>query len=285
MIRKYLWLLLVILIGGACQAYDFSDFRCSPNPYQNNFSYSNLIGTNFISEKIANVILKKQILKESKGKYKVNLQSYNITELKKGIFKSLEIKGTGTSTNGIYASEVKFKTICDYNYIETNNVGNTTVFKEPFGMTYLISFTEDDLNNTMSGKQYAAIIRRANNIGNSYKLFNIVGSSAKIEDNKLYYTLNVKVPFLNAKQELTIETDVKAKGGEIILSDTKLVSESFKLDLSKFGKILNYLNPLDYSMQIFEDKGANVYVQEVSIKNNVINVAGILTIDKDIEIN
>ena len=239
------------------------------------------MGTNFIGEKIANSIIKKSILKESKGKYKVNIQSYNLNDLKKGIFKSMEISGKDTITEGVHVSNVTFKTICDYNYIEVNDREKTTTFKEPFGMVYSMQFTEDDLNQTMQSSKYAELIRKANSIGNSYKLFNISSSSAKINDNKLYYTMNVQVPLVNIKQDITIETGMKAKAGEIILSDTKLVTENFKLDISKLDRIINYLNPLEFSMNIFENKGADMYINEVTIKNDTINVNGLITVDKD----
>lgn len=281
--KKIILLLgFVLLSSGACQAAVFGNFQCGANPNINSISISNLIGTNFLGEKIANAIIRKEILKDSKGKYSVDLQSYNLTDLKKGIFKSLEINGTDTVTDGIHASKVKFKTLCDYNYIEINNKEKTTTFKEPFGMAYAIQFTDEDLNKTMESKKYAELIRKVNGIGNTYKLFNISSTSAKILENKLYYTMNVQVPLINLKQEITLETDVKARSGEILLSDTKLVTESFKFDISKLDKIINYLNPLEFSMNIFKNKDAQMHIQDATISNNIINVNGVVTVDKDV---
>ena len=120
--KKILVILGVLLMtSGMGQAFTCDDFRCPANPYDGSFSFSNLTGVNFLAERIGNTLIKKAILKDSKGKYKVNLQSYNTTALKRGEFKSLEINGTDTVTDGIYVSKVKLKTICDYNYIEINN--------------------------------------------------------------------------------------------------------------------------------------------------------------------
>ena len=101
------------------------------------------------------------------------MQSYNIGALKKGEFKSLDIKGKNTVTDEVHISELRLKTICDYNYIEVDNKAKTTTFREPFGMTFVLKFTEDDLNNTMQGSMYKEMIRKANSIGNTSKLFNI----------------------------------------------------------------------------------------------------------------
>ena len=150
-------------------------------------------------------------------------------------------------------------------------------------MTYNLQFTENDLNNTMqNNRQYAEMIRKANNIGNTYKLFNIISTGAKIENGKLYYIMNVSVPLLKVRPQIVIETDLQVKNGEIVLNKAKLSTESFQFDMSKLERILNFLNPLEFALGIFEDKEADTKVEEITIKDNHIDVSGILTIDKDI---
>ena len=201
--KKILVLLGAIVISsGAAFSADCSSFKCPANPYSDDLSISNVTGTNFLAERIANTIIKKQILRDSQGKYKVNLESYNIAALKKGIFKSLEITGEDTVTDGIYASMIKLRTVCDYNYIEINNKEKTTTFKEDFGMAYAVQFTESDLNKTMANSQYTDLIRKVNSIGNTTKMFNISSTSAKIINNKLVYVMRVAVPLLNLKKEI-----------------------------------------------------------------------------------
>ncbi len=282
---KKIALILGILLftSGIADARGCNNFICPTNPYSGSIGLSNLTGVNFLAEKIAGAIIAKSIKKESKGKYRVNLQSYNTTALKQGIFKSLEINGTDTITDNVYISKVKFKTICDYNFIEINNKEKTTTFREDFGMTYNLQFTENDLNNTMqNNRQYAEMIRKANNIGNTYKLFNIISTGAKIENGKLYYIMNVSVPLLKVRPQIVIETDLQVKNGEIVLNKAKLSTESFQFDMSKLERILNFLNPLEFALGIFEDKEADTKVEEITIKDNHIDVSGILTIDKDI---
>ncbi|MBR6098725.1 hypothetical protein IKP85_03155 [bacterium] len=271
---------LIALTAGAGHAITCDSFRCPANPYEGSFSFSNLTGINFLAEKIGNAIIKKAINKESQGKYKVNLQSYNTGALKKGIFKTLEINGTNTVTDGIYISKVKFKTICDYNYIEIDNKQKTATFQEPFGMAYAFQITADDLNKTMLSSSYQEMIRKINNIGNTSKIFNVSSTSAKIENNKLYYTFRAAVPLLKMKQDITIQTDISARNGKVVLKDTKLVTNSFKLDMNKLEKLINYLNPLEFSLGIFDDDYAKTKVQEITIKDNVINLSGIVVIDE-----
>ena len=281
--KKILVLLGAIVISsGAAFSADCSSFKCPANPYSDNLSISNVTGTNFLAERIANTIIKKQILRDSQGKYKVNLESYNIAALKKGIFKSLEITGEDTVTDGIYASMIKLRTVCDYNYIEINNKEKTTTFKEDFGMAYAVQFTESDLNKTMANSQYTDLIRKVNSIGNTTKMFNISSTSAKIINNKLVYVMRVAVPLLNLKKDIAIQTDLKVRNGEIIIDEAELMTEAMKVDVNKLLKLVNYLDPLDFSMELMKNKDANMQVKEVSIKDNKINVSGLITVDKDV---
>lgn len=281
--KKILVLLGAIVISSTSAfATDCSSFKCPANPYSENLSISNVTGTNFLAERIANTIIKKQVLKDSQGKYKVNLESYNIAALKKGIFKSLEITGEDTVTDGIYASMIKLRTVCDYNYIEINNKEKTTTFKEDFGMAYAVQFTESDLNKTMANSQYTDLIRKVNSIGNTTKMFNISSTSAKIINNKLVYVMRVAVPLLNLKKDVAIQTDLKVRNGEIIIDEAELMTEAMKVDVNKLLKLVNYLDPLDFSMELMKNKDANMQVKEVNIKDNKINVSGLITVAKDV---
>lgn len=280
--KKILVMLGAMIISAGAAFSTTCDMQCAENPYENKTFISNIAGTNFLGEKIANIIIKKEILKDSSGDYKVDLQSYNISALARGEFKSLNIVGTNTVTDGIYASYIRLKTLCDYNYIEVNNKENTITFKENFGMAYAIQFTEDDLNQTMQNSSYMEMIRRVNGIGNASKMFNISSSSVRIKDNKLIYVMKVAIPLLNVKKEIAIETDVKARNGKIIINEAELMTEYFKIDAYKLSSLINYLNPLDFSMKLMKNKDANMQVKEIAIKDNKINVSGIVTVDKDV---
>ena len=67
----------------------------------------------------------------------------------------------------------------------------------------------------------------------------------------------------------------------IDFENTKLTSNSFKFDLKKIDFIMNYLNPLDFSINIFDNKDAKVYIKNIAIKNNTIVTDGIVIVPKD----
>ena len=55
------------------------------------------------------------------------------------------------------------------------------------------------------------------------------------------------------------------------------------MDIDKFSSILNYINPLDFSAKILENKDANFSIKNVKITDQKINIDGIITVLKDKE--
>ena len=270
--------IIAILIGTCANA---SEFKCAPAP-NTKVSISNLTGVNPVAERIANAVITSQIKKEATGKFSTKLESYNIKSLKQGIFKSLEINGENVEADGFYATKVKLKTLCDYNHIVVNNKEKSVTFKENFVAAYAVQFSEDDLNKTLQNSSYGAMIRKVNSIGNSYKLFNINSTGVSIEDDTLYYNLLVSLPLINTKQEIKVKTDFRVRNGEIVLNNANLESDLFSVDVRKLNKLINYLNPLEFSMNLFKNKDANMQIKEMTITDNMVNVTGIVLVDKDV---
>ena len=52
--------------------------------------------------------------------------------------------------------------------------------------------------------------------------------------------------------------------------------------MAKMVSALNYLNPLEYSLDVMENKNAVLNVQEVKIVDNKINILGIINVPKDV---
>ncbi len=260
-------------------------FQCPSNPeLSNGFAraLSNATGTNFLAEKAAQSIIKSQIKKEAKGSFNVKVDSFSVPDLKAGRFKGLEITGKDIITDDIYLSYLKLKTLCDYNYIVVDSKNNTATFKEDFGMAFAASVTENDLNNTMKAAGYNALIDELNSIGGSFNLFKITTSHVKIRDNKFMYVVQVAFPFVNTKKDVVLTADINVHNGKIIFSHTKLINDYFAMDLSSAAYAINYLNPLNFTLKILENKDADMQVEEAVIKDNQINVDGTILVLKDV---
>lgn len=282
--KKIILLMGLFLVMQATSAFAACEYKCV-EPYDVNSGFrtfmSGVSGLNFASEKTTQIILKKALSKTIDGdNLKVKLDSYSSKDLKNGIFKSLYIQGDNVSISDIYLTYLEMQTLCDFNYIKQTK--EDIVFMEDFPMSFNIKMTANDINKTINSSKYQKVINDLNNLGKGFASgVKISSTRVSIKANKFYYIIGVTLPFIRAEQKLVITSDLVVRKGKIDFNNTKLVSDLFNADLHKLDFILNYLNPLDFSVNILDNKDAKVSVKNVSIKNNTIVTDGVVVIPKD----
>lgn len=280
-----LGLVLLLAVQGA-QAQDCSTLKC-PAPYDltSGFSrgMSTVTGQKFLSEKIGEKLVKKAIKKNIvSGDIKADLDAYSVRDLKAGRFKSLEVSGKNVDIQGIYVSSFNAKTLCNFNYIANDKRGNYIV-KEDIPVSFNAVVTEEDLNKTMNSSDYKRMIDDINSIGGNFNIFQITSTNIKLKNNKMYYVLKYSMPFVRKTKELVISADLNVENGQIVLANTTFLNNSLSLDVDKLSKLINYINPLDFSAKILENKDAKFNIENVKISDGKIVVDGIMTILKDKE--
>ena len=239
---------------------------------------SNVTGMNYTRRKISEAVLKKTLSSSVKeGKLKVNIGSFSGNDLAKGIFKSLTISGKNLNINDIQVSDLEIKTLCEFNYIKYDRKGNLE-FKEDFPMSFRFQMSEDDLNKTMQSEKYQNALNKVNRF--AFAGLKVSSTQASIRGNKFYYTLYIDVPF-SKQQKIELTADLKVTDGKINLKNTRLTSNSKTADLKKVDSLMKHINPLDFSVNIFDNKDAKISVKNVAIKNNIIIADGIIIIPKD----
>ncbi len=280
-----LGLVLLLAVQGA-QAQDCSTLKC-PAPYDltSGFSrgLSTVTGQKFLSEKIGEKLVKKAIKKNIvSGDIKADLDAYSVRDLKAGRFKSLEVSGKNVDIQGIYVSSFNAKTLCNFNYIANDKRGNYIV-KEDIPVSFNAVVTEEDLNKTMNSSDYKRMIDDINSIGGNFNIFQITSTNIKLKNNKMYYVLKYSMPFVRKTKELVISADLNVENGQIVLANTTFLNNSMSLDVDKLSKLINYINPLDFSAKILENKDAKFNIENVKISDGKIVVDGSMTILKDKE--
>ena len=279
---KKVILLLAISLFGSCSAIAECNYQCV-TPYDMNGKFrsvlSTITGANFISEQVAKKSIKNEIEKYIKGKdLKFDIDSYSSKDLKNGIFKSMSVKGKNVTVNDIaHLSTLEMKTLCDFNYIKNTKDG--AQFVEDFPVSIAISMNENDINETLKSNKYQKVIDDINRIG--FAGFKISSTKVELKSNKFHYIIGFAIPFVKSEKTITIIADLKVKDGKIDFDNTKLASKTINFDLSKINFILDYLNPLDFSINILNDKGAKVNINNIEIKDNIIYADGIAVIPKD----
>lgn len=284
--KKIILSFVLLLAVQGVQAQDCSTLKC-PAPYDltSEFSrgMSTVTGQKFLSEKIGEKLVKKAIKKNiTSGDIKVNLDAYSVRDLKAGRFKSLEINGKNVDIQGVYISSFNAKTLCNFNYIANDKRGNYIV-KEDIPASFNTIITEEDLNKTMLSSDYKRMIDDINSIGGNLNIFQITSTNIKLKNDKMYYVLKYSMPFVRKTKELVITANLKVENGQIELANTSFLNNSMALDVDKLSKLINYINPLDFSAKILENKDAKFNIETVNISNGKITIDGNMTILKDKE--
>ncbi len=285
-------LMAFLILAGiliSAPSYAQYNYTCSA-PYDMSGKFgtvmSKVTGTNLLGSKIAEHVLKSQVTKNAEGKFSVNVDSFSIADLKAGRFKSMEIHGQNVIADGVYFSTMDIQTLCDFNYIVYDKKNSTAVFKEDFPLSFGVTLSENDLNNTMKAAGYDAMIEKVNNFGKVLSLFEIDSTKARIKDNKFIYVFNVNIPFLNfgssSKFSIALITDLHVENGKVKLDNPELLNPYAKVDLNKLTKVFNYLNPFEYTLKVMENKNADLSVRNVQIVNDKINITGIINVPKDV---
>ena len=284
--KKIILSFVLLLAVQGVQAQDCSTLKC-PAPYDltSGFSrgMSTVTGQKFLSEKIGEKLVKKAIKKNiTSGDIKVNLDAYSVRDLKAGRFKSLEINGKNVDIQGVYISSFNAKTLCNFNYIANDKRGNYIV-KEDIPASFNTIITEEDLNKTMLSSDYKRMIDDINSIGGNLNIFQITSTNIKLKNDKMYYVLKYSMTFVRKTKELVITANLKVENGQIELANTSFLNNSMALDVDKLSKLINYINPLDFSAKILENKDAKFNIETVNISNGKITIDGNMTILKDKE--
>ena len=279
---------IILLLGMAlltnCTAFANCDYECvAPYDMNNKFRavVSTITGINYLVENNLESIIKKEVLKIGQADdLKVKINSYSPKDLKNGIFKSMTVSGNNVVVNDIHFSSLKLSTLCDFNYVKQS--GKEILFMEDMPLSFDVVVTPDDINNTMKHSRYNKVIGDVNRLAQTYGGgLQISSTKVAIKNKKFYFVIGFNIPFVTKEPKIVISADLKVKDGKIDYSNTKLASGHIKLDLQKLDFVINYINPLNFSVNIISNKNSKVIVKNVEMKENAISADGIIIVPKD----
>lgn len=283
--KKFL-LILGLMISLAAPAFAICDYSqmCAPKAYDLSSRCarvtSNVTGMTFLSERIADFIIKGQLKKATKEKFKVDMQSFSANDLAHGRFKSLKISGKNLEIDGVYITSLEAKTLCGFNYVQLNK--DSIKFKENMVMGFATEISSTDLQKTVKSTGYLQMLNQTNLSAFGITFFKLQGADVQIKNNKLYFTINVTTPFSSAPIPVVVRSDLKVEEGKIVLTKIDFVNPFSVIDLSKAAYILNAINPLTFSVDILNNKDSKMSIQTVDIIGDKIIVKGNIFIPKNV---
>jgi len=274
--------LMVFCINPAFAICDYSDY-CAPKAYDVSSRglqiTSRVTGMTFLGEKIAQLIIGREIKKATKEKLKVEMKAYSLGDLLGGRFRSLKISGKNLDIDGAYLTALEAKTACDFNYVELKK--DSIKFKENMVMDFALEISDTDLRKTMQSTGYLNKLNRINLSGFGMTFFKLSGADVQVKNNKLYFTIKVTTPMSSKSIPIVVSSDLKVEEGQIVVTKVAFVNLLTVIDLSKATYLLNALNPLTFSTDILNNKGSKMSLKSVDIIGDKIFIKGNIFIPKN----
>lgn len=275
---------LVILLGlfAFCinPAFAFCDYmeQCPSQPYPVSSPavqmFSKMTGSTFIAEKVAENIIRGELRKIVNQDLDVDLKTFSAQDLAQGKFQSLKVSGQNLNVQGVYLSSLKVQTLCDYNYVDYKAKPIKLVENMALGASVVIS--DDDLRKTLQSGSYLDMVNKIDLTAFGVSFFKVDGTSINIKDNKLYFTVKVISPILMRRTpvDVVVSADIRVQNGRIVYSRIDFVNLYMGLDFSQIMGLLNYVDPLKFSIQILEGTDAKFNIKDVSISGDKITING-----------
>lgn len=279
--------LFVVTFSTSAFASDLSNMCAAPYDmsWKSTQILTNVTGMTFLTQAIANSIIKGEIKKATGTKgFKANMKSFSAKDLAAGRFKSLTITGKNLNLGGVHLSEFDASTICNFNYIQATK--KTIKFRENFAMNYSMAITNDDLKKTVLSKDYLSFLHSMNlKIGSNINLLELQDVDVNFKDDKFYFSMAMKNTLFNYSIpfNMDVSTKMKVQNNKIKVSEVKLENLNQKISLTQITNLLNMINPLNFTVNVLDNENTKIAINTFDIKNDKLTIDGTLFVPKNTE--
>ena len=224
------------------------------------------------AEKYVENALKSALKKNTKGDFSVKFNAYNLSSLKKGIFKHLEITGKDVTDKDVVIPYIHLKTLTDYNYIDYKK--NPIEYKSDITFAFTMMLSENTINSALEKSEYNKVLENINKL--AYPLFTAEKLRVKIMKNRLYMIVSYNFPIVKSSKDrvFVMSSDFYVSNGVIKAQDVVLESFKGKVQIEKYVNLANLLNPLEFTVDFLESGKCDVNIENVNIIDNNVVVDG-----------
>ena len=263
--KRFFTLLLIAILSSNC-AFAIDKYSVEYLQGKNHFSL-----TRCIAESSVKRALKKALKKETGADFDVKFEGYTLSSIKRGIFKSLEVSGENVNYEGLTIPYVHLKTLDDYNYIDYTK--NPIVFKCDMTYSYDVFLDDETINAALKDAAYNKVIAKVNKIARPF--FVIKGVRTKIKDDRLYIITDYNLPLAMTKdRSFVAQSDFEVVNGKIKAKNVSIDSAYGNLGLNKVANLINYLNPLEFTVDILESGQQKTIIENINIVDNKVKIGG-----------
>ena len=287
MIKKLIALLTTIMLTSSITFADDLTQFCA-QPYDVSMKGTKFLtaitGMNFLSRAIANSVVKSELKKSTGAKgFKVKMNSFSAKDLAAGRFRGLDISGDNLDFDGVYVTQFNANTVCDFNYVKATT--KDIKFKENFIMKYNMTISDVDLRKTLLSKNYLTFLNSLNIKVGPMNLMELKDVDVKLKADKFYFILkmNNQIFGRNVPVTLNMSSKMKIENGQFKVSEVTFENFNQKISLTQLTNVLNLINPLNFTVDVLNNKNTKLALNNFDIKGNKIMLDGTVFVPKNTE--
>lgn len=287
MIKKLIALLTTIMLTSSISFADDLTQFCA-QPYDMSMKGTKFLtaitGMNFLSRAIANSVVKSELKKSTGAKgFKVKMNSFSAKDLAAGRFRGLDISGDNLDFDGVYVTQFNANTVCDFNYVKATT--KDIKFKENFIMKYNMTISDVDLRKTLLSKNYLTFLNSLNIKVGPMNLMELKDVDVKLKADKFYFILkmNNQIFGRNVPVTLNMSSKMKIENGQFKVSEVTFENFNQKISLTQLTNVLNLINPLNFTVDVLNNKNTKLALNNFDIKGNKIMLDGTVFVPKNTE--
>ena len=281
--KKNVVLILSLLLSCA-YAQDYYQFCSTKTPNRNiQGAISSVLGMNILSRNIIENQIERAIKKETNSKFTIKINNFFMSNILSGEFKSISAKSKRLTSDGLYLSNIKANSICNYNKVSFKD--NNLFIDENIVLKFSAQITQDDLEKTINSENYKKAIEKLNNDKTISKFIKITNSNVSLKGNQLLFkyelTPKSKYKFIFGSKpiKLSFRADLKVIDGKV-----KMCNFDLNENISTYGLLLpivNKLNPTTWDLDFDENTKGKLDFSNVKIKDEKIYLEGFVVINKN----
>lgn len=287
MIKKLIALLTTIMLTSSITFADDLTQFCA-QPYDMSMKGTKFLtaitGMNFLSRAIANSVVKSELKKSTGAKgFKVKMNSFSAKDLAAGRFRGLDISGDNLDFDGVYVTQFNANTVCDFNYVKATT--KDIKFRENFIMKYNMTISDVDLRKTLLSKNYLTFLNSLNIKVGPMNLMELKDVDVKLKADKFYFILkmNNQIFGRNVPVTLNMSSKMKIENGQFKVSEVTFENFNQKISLTQLTNVLNLINPLNFTVDVLNNKNTKLALNNFDIKGNKIILDGTVFVPKNTE--
>ena len=287
MIKKLIALLTTIMLTSSITFADDLTQFCA-QPYDMSMKGTKFLtaitGMNFLSRAIANSVVKSELKKSTGAKgFKVKMNSFSAKDLAAGRFRGLDISGDNLDFDGVYVTQFNANTVCDFNYVKATT--KDIKFKENFIMKYNMTISDVDLRKTLLSKNYLTFLNSLNIKVGPMNLMELKDVDVKLKADKFYFILkmNNQIFGRNVPVTLNMSSKMKIENGQFKVSEVTFENFNQKISLTQLTNVLNLIDPLNFTVDVLNNKNTKLALNNFDIKGNKIMLDGTVFVPKNTE--